>query len=590
MSRISSKEWKLIGLIIIFFIGLSLFFWFWQDAHRPVQSIYLGTQYVNWMDTPVYYSWINQAKNGAWSFYDLFTSEPHPPFFFDIFWLTLGKLAKIFSLSVIVIYQLAKIALIPFLIIVLYYLVAYFFSSVKTRMLAILFVIFASGLGGLLIIAANLSPVFLGWLPTMDTWAADGFNFFILFHSPHIMLALGLMLLIFLWTLIALEKKQWRYSIYAGLAALILFQFHPYDIVTTILVMAGFVLLLMVKNEAPRSLLRGIKRNSPKPSTLPSPPVGGFGGFSASPPSQQPVEYSATENKRIDWFNLRHFFLVLLISSPALIYHFWTYQAFWLKQIISAQNDCLTPAIGNIVLSYGAPLILGLIGLVYIFKNKTSRDREVFLVVWLIVQGALIYFPTNMQRRFILGLQVVINILAIFGLIYLKNIFKIKKLLSPNQMAILIVGFLMIFCCSNYFILAINFFPEKFSFNPRPVYYLPVERLEAMQWLKNNTPSDSVILSSYPTSNSIPAFSLRRVYLGHWDFTADAEQKLVLLNYFFKKNNPHDGRQDFLVKNNINYIFYSQSDKNLGPFDPSAQPYFKQVYRNSGVAIYQVNK
>lgn len=543
MPRISSKEWKLIGLIIIFFIGLSLFFWFWQNAHRPAQSIYLGTQYINWQDTSVYYSWINQAKSGAWSFYDLFTSEPHPPFFFDIFWLILGKLAKLFSLSEIVIYQLAKIVLIPLLIVVLYNLVAYFFSNVKTRILAMLFVVLASGLGGFLIVAHSMFyPIFSSWLPSMDLWAADGFIFFTLFHSPHFMLALSLMLLIFLWTLLALEKKQWRYSIYAGLAALVLFQFHPYDIPTTILVIIVFVLLLIAKD------------------------------------------------KKINWFNVKHCLLIFLISSPALLYHFWTYQAFWLKQIISAQNDCFTPALGKMVLSYGCPLILGLIGLIYVLKNKTAKDREMFLVVWLIVQGALIYFPTNMQRRFILGLQVVINILAILGLIYLKNIFKIKKIFSPNQMVILIIGFLIIFCCSNYFILVMNFFPVNFSFNPRPVYYLPVERLEAMQWLKNNTPSDSVILSSYPTSNSIPAFSLRRVYLGHWDFTADAKQKFALLNYFFQKNDTNNNCRDFLLKNNINYIFYSKDDEDLGSFDLSTQSYLKQVYRNSGITIYQVNK
>ncbi len=55
------------------------------------------------------------------------------------------------------------------------------------------------------------------------------------------------------------------------------------------------------KNEAPRSLLRGIKRNPPKPPALPSPPAGGFGGFSTPPFPQQPAEHSATENKLADY-------------------------------------------------------------------------------------------------------------------------------------------------------------------------------------------------------------------------------------------------------------------------------------------------
>jgi hypothetical protein len=541
MPQISPKEWRLIGLIIIFFIGLSLFFWFWQNAHRPAQSIYLGTQYINWQDTPVYYSWINQAKHGAWTFYDLFTSEMHPPFFFDIFWLTLGKLAAIFSLSEIVIYQLAKIVLIPLLIITLYYLVAYFFSNAKTRMLAIIFVVFASGLGGLLLVTHSVfSPALTGLTSTMDLWAVDGLIFFTLFHSPHFMLALSLMILIFLWTLLAIEKKQWRYSAYSGLAALILFQFHPYDAPTTILVMFAFVVMLIIKN------------------------------------------------KKVDWFNLKHCLLVLMISSPSLIYHWWTYRAFWLKQVVAAQNNCFTPTLDKVVLSYGLPLVLGLLGLIYVLRSKAPKDRNIFLISWLIVQAALIYFPINMQRRFVLGLQVVINILAIFGFIYLKDILKIKKTLSANQTLILIIGFLVIFSCSNYFILGMSFFPTDFPSNPKSVYYLSTDKLEAMKWLQKNTEPDTIVLASYPDSNLIPALALRRVYLGHWDFTADAQNKFYLLNYFFKKDRASDGRQNFLSKNHINYIFYSLEDRNLGLFNPKDKSYLKDIYHNSKTTIYRV--
>ncbi len=53
------------------------------------------------------------------------------------------------------------------------------------------------------------------------------------------------------------------------------------------------------KNEAPRSNLRGIKRNPPSPPTLPSPPAGGFKGFSAPASPQRTAEYSATKDNNI---------------------------------------------------------------------------------------------------------------------------------------------------------------------------------------------------------------------------------------------------------------------------------------------------
>ena len=51
------------------------------------------------------------------------------------------------------------------------------------------------------------------------------------------------------------------------------------------------------QNEAPRSSLRGIKRNPPKPPAL---PCQGLGEFSVPLSSQQPAEHSATEDKIYD--------------------------------------------------------------------------------------------------------------------------------------------------------------------------------------------------------------------------------------------------------------------------------------------------
>jgi len=70
-------------------------------------------------------------------------------------------------------------------------------------------------------------------------------------------------------------------------------------------------------DEAPRSNLRGIKRNPPKPPALPCPslPAGrqGLGESSALPSSQQPAEHSATEDKgRISSATVRNEMAVLL--------------------------------------------------------------------------------------------------------------------------------------------------------------------------------------------------------------------------------------------------------------------------------------
>jgi len=88
------------------------------------------------------------------------------------------------------------------------------------------------------------------------------------------------------------------------------------------------------KNEAPRSLLRGIKRNPPKPPALPSPPAGGFGGFSAPPFPQRTAEHSATEDK-----SAAH--LIYYFENGNLLVHNDTRQFGYVKLIKTADLESL---------------------------------------------------------------------------------------------------------------------------------------------------------------------------------------------------------------------------------------------------------
>src|ERR1051325_9749794 len=48
----------------------------------------------NPMDNYSYGAWITQAKQGRFTFFDLYTSEPHKPVYFNFLFLTLGMVAR----------------------------------------------------------------------------------------------------------------------------------------------------------------------------------------------------------------------------------------------------------------------------------------------------------------------------------------------------------------------------------------------------------------------------------------------------------------------------------------------------------------
>ncbi len=127
--------------------------------------------------------------------------------------------------------------------------------------------------------------------------------------------------------------------------------------------------------------------------------------------------------------------------------------------------------------------------------------------------------------------------------------------------------------------------------NPPKIYspYLPKDKNEAMIWLKDNTTTESVILSLPPNGNLIPALSIRPVYLGHWGQTADVNNKLKQTKSFLKTEND-EVRSAFLKTNKIDYLFFGPEEKTAANFDPSDDKYLKKVYYNEEISIYKVKQ
>jgi len=73
----------------------------------------------------------------------------------------------------------------------------------------------------------------------------------------------------------------------------------------------------------------------------------------------------------------------------------------------NVQNSNFTTAGYLLFLSYGFLLIFALIGIYLFIKNKDYKDdKKMFIIIWLVVQTALIFSPLHYQRRLTEGLQI----------------------------------------------------------------------------------------------------------------------------------------------------------------------------------------
>ncbi len=373
IKTISKKEWIFVFFSILLLLILTSAPYIYGYFNTPEEKFYLGFHFVSMGDIPVYYSYIEQVRDGNFLFENLFTSEPQAKFL-NIFWLAIGIFAKIFSLSARLAFQLSRLLLIPFFVIFLYIFIAYFFQDKIKRKLILIFILFTSGIGGLLAGILDKLPVnaekygYYNW--PMDLWVAESNTFFTLYHTPHFIASLLLIIAVFFFALLAIENKKIKYSLAGGVCALALFQFHPYHVPTIALVLLIYVAGLSIRD------------------------------------------------KKIKWNALGQIMLIGLISFPSFAYHFYLLQTDYVTAAKANLNVTLTTSPILTVISYGFLLVFALIGAAVWIKHHNFQNKKLFIMVWMFVQFLAIYLPLNWQRRLTEGLQIPMAMLAICGIIF----------------------------------------------------------------------------------------------------------------------------------------------------------------------------
>jgi hypothetical protein len=515
---------------------------------RPVSFEFTGIHFAANYDWFVYYSYFEQVRQGHFLFSDLFTSEPSRPVL-NLIWLVIGLFGKIFKLSNVVVFNLSRVILIPIFYFFAYLLVAYLFEPAK-RKIVLLLLSFGSGLGFFFIgnfglYPGNFAGGQLHW--PMDLWVPELNTFLTLYYTPHFAASLTLMVIIFLTTLIFIENKKISYAFIAGFSGLILFLFHPFHVISVFGVLAVAFLFLIIKD------------------------------------------------KNYFWPLLKYFLIFLFLSLPAVIYYFYLLRFDFVSAQKALQNNCPTTPLALTLVSYGLILILALIGLYdFLKKNRFSfksfDSKWLFIVAWFLTQFLIIYFPVNYQRRMTEGLHLPMVFLAGLGFFVLAERIQRRRtaidriIFSQRYFLLMLLIFGLV--GSNLTTIA----SDLVIYQTRSTNaYLSSELMAANQWLKENTPAWAVILGAMKDASSvIPAYSGRRVYLGHGVETIHFWAKDAEVRWFFSQNHFAVGEKEFLNKRKINYIFYSDAEKQLGGFSPLNKNYLQPVYQNSKIGIYQV--
>ncbi|MFA5022286.1 MAG: hypothetical protein WC508_04375 [Patescibacteria group bacterium] len=549
IKSISKNEWRFLILIMAAMVLITTIPYIFGYFSASPGTVYDGLHALTAGDTPVYCSYINQVKSGNIFLKDLFTSETQDIGTLNIWWLLVGFMAKIFNLSPLFAFQISRIVMVPIFIIIAYLFISYIFTEVRKRKLALIFLLFSSGLGAYF---ANFFNQF-GWENTIpyrwpiDLWLGEAIIFNTLYQTSHFIASITLTLLIFLLVLLALAKNKFSYAVIAGILCLFYFNFHPYYFPVIFGVLGLYLLVLF------------------------------------------------WQTKKILWRDVGYLLTVFLISLPSVIYHFWLIVSSPTIAWRATQNITLISPPIFVLIGYGF-LWLGFgLGLWFLLKNKALENKFIFLLIWLTVNLALAYSAFPFQSRYTQGLQFILVIFTVVGLLAIYDWLKIKLKSKTfdfwvNNPTLLGVLFILLFGTSNLYNLVRDFY--YFSYKPGTVasaFYLPKGLVSGIKWT-DSLPGPQIILAADIPARFTSCYSGQTVYLGHFHETLFAYSKALYLSWFFADNKNDEKKHQFLIKNNINLVFYSQYEKELGSFNPATKDYLKPIYQNPDIIIYQVLK
>jgi len=459
IKKLNKKDYLTIAILSIVIICISFVGVISFILYTSENTVYNWKDVYAFGDSYVYYGYIDQAKAGHLLFRDLYQHDS-TYMIFNWFWLLLGNVARIFNLSSIFVYFLFKVLLIPLSVFTLYLFLYYIFNDKSKVRLGLILGLFGTGLG-----------IFLTSITVPVDSLVEGSIFASFLSSPHFTLIPPLFILIILNTLLFLDTLKYKYSIYASLLGLLLFQFHPFTIITFISLFISYFLFLLLTKQ---------------------------------------------KNK---WQFFKHSLIFFIISSPGVIYHFIMFlkDPWW--KIQSLNIILLSPNILILFFTFAPLLFFSIIGI----KNKQYFKHIDFFIFWLFINLFVPYLPIAFQRRLFMGFFIALLIFALQGIFYFLNNKKIKLTLLP-------IIFILFFYTSVAMVAA-----RVIPINNTDKFYIDNNYFIVADWIKQNTNDQVVFLTESDIANIIAGRSLRRTYVGHTAETIDYDIKhQEMINFFTK--------------------------------------------------------
>ena len=568
----SSLESRLVLILILITLFLTSLPYLLGYFITPPGTVFIGTAY-NIDDYCNYLSWLRQTMDGHFFFHNLFTTDLQTGRECNVFFWLLGRFAHFAQLTPQAALQVARVGGAIVLLPLIYRLYRVCLPvDVPARLTAFGFVCLGSGFGWL--IWPQWQDKNLAGGP-VDAWQPEAYTFLSLYTSA-LMTVSTVFIVGALYALLRGEQTgKWRYPIIAGVCGAVLGNIHSYDVLHLSAAWGVFLVVWTVFRRG-----RGVAKT---------------------------------------WLRS---IVALALTMPTTAYQYYLLRSDPVFRERAAVPT-LSPAIWHYVLAYGLVFLLALMAVVMRHNVappapasggagalvapdgsvvETPAPPEagaggaslLFITCWAFAGLAVIYLPFAFQRKMLMGEHVPLCLLAGLGAVTLTRSLPLR---SQN---LALAALVLISAPSNLLFLVrdINHLETNRS-ETSQFPYLSSTLVATYQWIAANTPPESAVVGSPLLCASLPGYTDRTVWAGHWGETPHYATKFGEFVRFSDSQTPDDERLRFLRSTHAQYLLYA-NDVSAGYVTKSGEqrhfvdlvhsppPYLKIVYTNKDYTLFHI--
>lgn len=494
------KEWFIVMGLSLAAVLATLLPYLW--AVRLARPEIFGGFLINPTDGYSYLAKMRQGWAGSWSFVLPYTADPGEGAFLFVYYLLLGHLARILSLTLLTVYHAARLLAGLWMFTLAFVFFARVLPSRRSRWMGFLLSLFGSGLGWF---ALSFD------VTTSDLTIPESIPFLAAYTNAHFPLAAASTLWIVLCVL--QTKRTLLACVGAACGATVLAAVLPFSALGLGAVLAVWLIWEMwwIARRSDKEL----SRRALITKTLPV---------------------------------LAYFIAV----APWGIYDLWVQSRHPVLQLWAEQNLTPSPPLLHYLLGFGLVLALAVVGLATARLHREASGR--LLLVWVLVTGLMLYAPFPLQRRLSLGVFFPLAGLAAVGF---ERVF-----VSRRRMNLAFVTLLLLSIPSNIVVMSVGMLSVR---EREPLMVLTTQELATYRWMENNLPEEELVLASPLTGNRLPAFTSARVLVGHPFETPMAQEQERLVRDLYASTESPDQVLDRLHDLGVDAVVFGPSEARLGP-------------------------